>query len=943
MTDKSQEKGKAKHTPPTSSANDVTPYYSVLSFDSPLQTSARTSRYQSALSATPQSSPVLHPNQRKASTKARNLAPVGTVTEGALRDTSDQTTSSIRPFNIEQPKTDEYATQTSNEVQLTAEIAAQTTSRINEFAANTSTIIIDTREGRDTATELNRENNVEVATDQRVLTEAGVQATQSTVELGVQTEAPMGESSIAETSFDSATTSVDEVHLYGKELVPEMVRRVKKYTKQRVINEPQLKDESSYTFSKRRSKPAQASGSTIASASLESLSYEDIHSANIEQVTEMSSPLTHNEDRNELEAQESDVPVEKLPVPTKGWQSSTSLSSEPNSPAEFPTFLELGNGFLYMIIPPDGGYGWLIVLISFLCQVIVDGIIYSIGILLPCIADDLGETQTTVVLVAAVQVGPVASAFINKYGFRPVAFGGAICSMVFILIGTYSHNMIMLIVFYGALGGSSLSLIWISSQLIIGYYFERYRPIANGFSCSGAGAGILIFSSMNAELCPKIGWRNTSRIHAVLLLCVLLMAITFIEVTPTRIAAVKKEVDTSSSSEDSSVPFSEVRYSQYHVSHFLIPASEHRSLEQMFEVYQPKSVSTIDKLCPCCRRVTKQIERVDEKDVVGVEYDNENLQGLQNYVLRVDPIEREDLFYTGTAEYDENDVPATSRRTTGHLILIDKERAATVHYSLSIMRAQRQHKTVRRTLTELRHRHKYPYLAYISPRNWMPSKLFNAFAKLFDTSLLNIMEFRLLLLSAFIFSMGFNIPFVYSKIRAAIDPFNSSLISTTIGLSIFVFCIASGFIANRYRSQTIYVCGGGIVFAGLAVLVSAFYGEDVVWFQYTYAICYGVARAFFSTLRAIIYVRTLGLDKLTNAFGLTGLAMGFGVFLGTTIAAVLNGWTKHYNAAFAFSGICLIIAGVLKIILPTLIHYRIKRLMDMSEANANVKANKNNK
>lgn len=58
-----------------------------------------------------------------------------------------------------------------------------------------------------------------------------------------------------------------------------------------------------------------------------------------------------------------------------------------------------------MTIPPDGGYGWFIVVISFFCQVIVDGIIFSVGILLPHIAEDLGETQTAIVLVASVQVG----------------------------------------------------------------------------------------------------------------------------------------------------------------------------------------------------------------------------------------------------------------------------------------------------------------------------------------------------------------------------------------------------------------------------------------------------------------------------------------------------------------------------------------------------------
>ena len=81
-------------------------------------------------------------------------------------------------------------------------------------------------------------------------------------------------------------------------------------------------------------------------------------------------------------------------------------------------------------------------------------------------------------------------------------------------------------------------MVWVSSQLIIGYYFDKFRPIANGISCSGAGAGIMIFSYMNSVLVPDLGWRNLMRVHVGFLLIVLLMAFTFVEVAPTRIGRV---------------------------------------------------------------------------------------------------------------------------------------------------------------------------------------------------------------------------------------------------------------------------------------------------------------------------------------------------------------------------------------------------------------------
>lgn len=83
-------------------------------------------------------------------------------------------------------------------------------------------------------------------------------------------------------------------------------------------------------------------------------------------------------------------------------------------------------------------------------------------------------------------------------------------------------------------------MVWFSSQLVIGYYFDKYRPIANGASCSGAGAGIMLFSLMNSLLLDDFGWRNLMRLHVVFLVVVLLMTLSFVEVAPTRIGKVKE-------------------------------------------------------------------------------------------------------------------------------------------------------------------------------------------------------------------------------------------------------------------------------------------------------------------------------------------------------------------------------------------------------------------
>lgn len=52
-----------------------------------------------------------------------------------------------------------------------------------------------------------------------------------------------------------------------------------------------------------------------------------------------------------------------------------------------------------------GGFGWVVVLASFMCNVIVDGIIFSFGILLPEISSEFNESKATTAWIGSLQTG----------------------------------------------------------------------------------------------------------------------------------------------------------------------------------------------------------------------------------------------------------------------------------------------------------------------------------------------------------------------------------------------------------------------------------------------------------------------------------------------------------------------------------------------------------
>lgn len=57
--------------------------------------------------------------------------------------------------------------------------------------------------------------------------------------------------------------------------------------------------------------------------------------------------------------------------------------------------------------PPDGGYGWVIVFASFMCNLVVDGIGYSFGVFLPELVNYFEVGKGTIAFVGSMLAGSI--------------------------------------------------------------------------------------------------------------------------------------------------------------------------------------------------------------------------------------------------------------------------------------------------------------------------------------------------------------------------------------------------------------------------------------------------------------------------------------------------------------------------------------------------------
>lgn len=126
---------------------------------------------------------------------------------------------------------------------------------------------------------------------------------------------------------------------------------------------------------------------------------------------------------------------------------------------------------------PDGGYGWVIVFASFMCNLIVDGIAYTFGLFFEIFVLHFATSKSKVALCGALlngcylgageseiafvsltnasntrATGPIVSSLANKYGCRFVTILGAIIACIALVLSTAAPNIETLMVTYGIIG-----------------------------------------------------------------------------------------------------------------------------------------------------------------------------------------------------------------------------------------------------------------------------------------------------------------------------------------------------------------------------------------------------------------------------------------------------------------------------------------------------------
>ncbi|XP_070554064.1 monocarboxylate transporter 13-like [Ptychodera flava] len=179
-------------------------------------------------------------------------------------------------------------------------------------------------------------------------------------------------------------------------------------------------------------------------------------------------------------------------------------------------------------LPPDGGWGWMIVLSGFIVATLNSGTLLATGVLVEHLAlyfeADMAQVSTIFSLGVSLWcfLAPLGG-FLDRYGTRKIVLIGALLSTLGLFISSFATSVYFLWFSYGIIVGSGHGLSFTPLFGMIGQYFKKRLGLASSLSLAGIGFGFIVFSPLNQMFLDKYGWRGSmlllSALNANMFLC----------------------------------------------------------------------------------------------------------------------------------------------------------------------------------------------------------------------------------------------------------------------------------------------------------------------------------------------------------------------------------------------------------------------------------------
>ena len=579
----------------------------------------------------------------------------------------------------------------------------------------------------------------------------------------------------------------------------------------------------------------------------------------------------------------------------------------------------------------------MIVIAAFFISLISDGISFSFGILYTELLAHFEESKSLTSWVGSVFYGtcmiggPLASALATKFGCRKVTVFGGLLSASGIFISSYASSIGMLCFWFGFVNGLGMAMGYVTSLVMVAFYFEKKRALATGLSVCGSGIGTFVFAPLSETLLSVYGWRGCLMIWSgvALNICVCGCLLRPLKFTPEE----KKERALRQFERMSEKMSRTMSYTSFR--------SQSRHASQSEDISSSENELEADELEHCHSQIQIPTFIKEKKVDIPIELLKEakhNKSVLRNYIKSVGSVDDSEVEKSPNVEkMNEITDSVTGKevakaeteiisKSNGEIVQIVKEpkvRKSCLKKSDGTRKQQQKPKHVRLESYLPLYRKDIFYRGNLmklslpgqirstscpalytshwddsdsSDEEWdwefwkylrVSKPLKRVMKIMFDPAILKHPLYITFALSSFILYFWYDVPYIFMADRAleyGVTEKQASFLISILGIVNTFGQIIYGILGDRQISLSI-LYGTSLIACGVTVMLVPSFTSYLAM-----AVLSGTFGFFISanySLGTVILVEFLGIDKLSNAYGLTMLKQGIANLVGPPVAGMI--------------------------------------------------------
>ncbi|XP_063992647.1 monocarboxylate transporter 13-like [Diachasmimorpha longicaudata] len=182
------------------------------------------------------------------------------------------------------------------------------------------------------------------------------------------------------------------------------------------------------------------------------------------------------------------------------------------------------------LVPPDGGWGWVVLISALSVNFLIPGTVKSFGVLFVEFLQVFKASPTSASWMPALcyflysSLGPLSSVLSMKYSYKTVTLIGGAFAASGMMLSYFATSVSYLYVSYGVMVGIGAGLTFPPTVYIVTAYFERLRGFATGLCISGSAIGTIVLPPFLQFLLNHFGHRGAVLIMGAITLNTLVCA-----------------------------------------------------------------------------------------------------------------------------------------------------------------------------------------------------------------------------------------------------------------------------------------------------------------------------------------------------------------------------------------------------------------------------------